>query len=74
MKPVFDSSAIRFDILRQRAYNLRWAEQEEGVIPLTAADMDFPCAPEIVKAVTDYAQAGYFSYAPKMGFPESGRR
>ncbi len=70
MKPVFDSSAIRFDILRQRAYNLRWAEQEEGVIPLTAADMDFPCAPEIVKAVTDYAQAGYFSYAPKMGFPE----
>ena len=45
----FDNSAVRFDVLRRRAYNLRWAEQEEGVIPLTAADMDFPCAPEIVQ-------------------------
>ena len=70
MTPVFDSSTIHFDILRQRACNMRWAEQEEGVIPLTAADMDFPCAPEIVQAVVSYAQAGYFSYTPKTGLPE----
>ena len=31
MIPSFDNSTIHFDILRQRAYNLRWAEQEEGV-------------------------------------------
>ena len=55
MIPSFDNSTIHFDILRQRAYNLRWAEQEEGVIPLTAADMDFPCAPEIVQAIVSYS-------------------
>lgn len=66
----FDNSAVRFDVLRRRAYNLRWAEQEEGVIPLTAADMDFPCAPEIVQDIVAYAQAGYFSYTPKTGLPE----
>lgn len=70
MIPSFDNSTIHFDILRQRAYNLRWAEQEEGVIPLTAADMDFPCAPEIVQAIVSYSQAGYFSYTPKTGLPE----
>lgn len=66
----FDTDAIRFDVLRKRAYNLRWAEQEEGVIPLTAADMDFPCAAPIVEALVDYAREGYFSYTPKRGLPE----
>ena len=65
----FDNDAIRFDVLRQRAYNMRWAEQDTGVIPLTAADMDFSCSPDIVQAIVEYAQAGYFSYTPKTGFP-----
>ena len=43
----FSNGSIRFDILRQRAFNLRWAEVPEDVIPLTAADPDFPAAPEI---------------------------
>ena len=73
MGVVFDNSAIRFDVLRRRAYNQRWAEQEEGVIPLTAADMDFPCAKPIVDAIVEYAQAGYFSYTPKRGLPEFRR-
>ena len=66
----FGNETIKFDVLKERAYNLRWAEVPEGVIPLTAADSDFPVAPEIVEAICDYAKAGYFSYTPKMGFPE----
>lgn len=66
----FNNDSVNFDVLKKRAYNLRWAEVPEGVIPLTAADSDFPVAPEIVDAIVDYAKAGYFSYTPKTGFPE----
>ncbi|HPD89273.1 MAG TPA: pyridoxal phosphate-dependent aminotransferase [Oscillospiraceae bacterium] len=65
----FSNGSIRFDILRQRAFNLRWAEVPEDVIPLTAADPDFPAAPEISEAIGDYCAGGYFSYTPKRGFP-----
>ena len=47
----FGNDAVNFDVLKQRAYNLRWAEMPGGVIPLTAADSDFPCASEIVDAI-----------------------
>ena len=60
---------IKFDVLRQRAYNMRWAEQDTDVIPLTAADHDFPCAPEVVQALQDYIKEGYFTYTPHRGFP-----
>ena len=43
----FDHKAIDFNTLKERAFNQRWAEQEAGVIPLTAADPDFKVAPEI---------------------------
>ena len=36
----FKNESIKFDVLRKRAYNMRWAEVPEGVIPLTAADSD----------------------------------
>ena len=65
----FTNENINFDVLRQRAYNMRWAEQEKDVIPLTAADHDFPCAPEVVQALEDYIKAGYFTYTPHRGFP-----
>ena len=42
---LFSSSNINFDALRRKAFNFRWAEVEDGVIPLTAADPDFPAAP-----------------------------
>ena len=67
---LFGNSSINFETLRRRAYNLRWAEQPDDVIPLTAADTDFPCAPEIVDAIVDYTKGRYFSYTPKLGFPE----
>lgn len=66
----FDNSAIKLDVLKKRAYNYRWAEVDDGVIPLTAADPDYPVAPEIRKAMIDYIQDGYFSYTPKLGYPE----
>ena len=66
----FDNTQIRLDVLKKRAYNYRWAEVEEGVIPLTAADPDYPVAPEIQEAMIDYIQDGYFSYTPKLGYPE----
>ncbi len=46
---------------------MRWATVPEGVIPLTTADLDFPCAPEIVEAITRYATDRYFSYSPPEG-------
>ena len=66
---MFSSETINFHILRERAYNLRWATVPAGVIPFTAADPDFPCAPEIAEAITKYTQARYFSYGPPTGLP-----
>ena len=43
----FDRFHIDQQLLRQRAFNLRWATVDEDVIPLTAADPDFPVAAEI---------------------------
>ena len=63
----FTNKQINFDILKERAHNLRWAEVPDGVIPLTAADHDFPCAPEVVEALTDYIKDGYFPYIENHG-------
>lgn len=43
-KELFSHEQIDFDTLKKNAYNYRWAEVREGVIPLTAADSDFPSA------------------------------
>lgn len=69
----FTNSEINLKVLKKRAYNLRWAEVEDGVIPLTAADPDFPASVRIKDALIEYIQGGYFSYTPKRGFPEFGK-
>lgn len=66
----FDDENVNLDVLKRKAYNLRWAEVEEGVIPLTAADPDFPCPPMVKQAMLDYISDGYFSYTPKAGFDD----
>lgn len=63
----FDNKNVNLNALKKKAYNLRWAEVEDGVIPLTAADPDFPCPPCVKQAMFDYIEDGYFSYTPKMG-------
>lgn len=67
---LFDSSSIKLDVLKKRAFNYRWAEVPEGTIPLTAADPDYPVAPEIRVALQEYISDGYFSYTPKLGYPD----
>lgn len=66
----FSNENVNIEALKKKAFNYRWAEVEEGVIPLTAADPDFPVAKEIRQAIYDYLEDGYFSYTPKLGFPE----
>jgi len=65
----FDDDQVRLDLLRERAFNLRWATLPEDVIPLTAADPDFPIAPVIREAITAYTAGGVFSYGPADGLP-----
>jgi len=66
----FAHKDIDLAVLKKRAFNIRWAEVDEGVIPLTAADPDFKCAPEIRQALIDYINEGYFSYTPKLGYDD----
>jgi len=67
---LFSDENVRLDVLKRRAYNYRWAEVPEGVIPLTAADPDFPAPEAVGGAMIEYIRGGYFSYTPKLGFPE----
>ncbi len=66
----FRDDAVPLNLLRQRAHNLRWAEQPDGVIPLTAADPDFPAAPVIREAIVRYGDSGVFSYGPPGGLAD----
>ncbi len=67
--PSFDHESINYQALKERAFNLRWATVPNGVLPLTAADPDFPVAPEISQAIQEYAKVGVFSYGPSEGLP-----
>lgn len=68
MTKLFTNDSINFNLLKERAYNLRWAQVPEGVIPLTAADPDFPCAPQIAEALTRFVKDRYFPYVPAEGY------
>lgn len=67
---MFENNTVNLSVLKQRAFNLRWATVPEGVIPLTAADPDFPCATEITDAIIRFSKDRYFSYGPSEGMPE----
>jgi aminotransferase len=67
---MFDPRTIDLHILRKRAFNLRWAAVPEGVIPLTAADPDFPSAPEIADSICRFVKDRYLCYGPPEGLPE----
>ncbi|MEX2641445.1 MAG: pyridoxal phosphate-dependent aminotransferase [Balneolales bacterium] len=58
------------EVLKKRAYNSRWATVPDGVIPLTAADPDFPSAPEIAEAICRFTKDRYLCYGPPEGMPE----
>jgi aspartate/methionine/tyrosine aminotransferase len=67
---LFADERVKLDLLRKRAYNGRWAMQPPDVIPLTAADPDFPVALEIREAVKAYVDDGLLGYGPVEGLPE----
>lgn len=67
---MFQQGSVNLEILKRRAFNLRWATVPEGVIPLTAADPDFPSAPEIAEAIIRFTKDRYLSYGPAEGLPE----
>lgn len=66
---MFQDYDVNLPVLRERAYNLRWATLPQDVIPLTAADPDFPCAPQITEAISQHISSGYMSYGPPEGLP-----
>ncbi|HXB22397.1 MAG TPA: pyridoxal phosphate-dependent aminotransferase [Candidatus Solibacter sp.] len=66
----FSDDAVPLDLLRERAFNLRWAQQPADVIPLTAADPDFPVCPAIREELARYVSDGIFSYVPAEGLPQ----
>lgn len=68
--PLFAADQVDVPTLRARAFNYRWAAHPDGVIPLTAADSDFPVAGEILEALREYLRAGYLPYGPAEGLPE----
>ena len=68
--PLFAAESVDETTLRARAFNHRWADQPAGVIPLTAADPDFPVADDILDAMRNYLKAGYLSYGPAEGLPD----
>ena len=70
MQYSFDHQSVNLPLLKTRAYNYRWADVPDGVIPLTAADPDFPVGNFVTDAIVDYAQSGVFSYGPPQGLPE----
>lgn len=66
----FADDAVPLELLRKRAFNLRWAQQPDDVIPLTAADPDFRIAPAIQERLTQYIKDGVLSYGPPEGLPQ----
>lgn len=66
----FADDAVPMELLRKRAFNLRWAQQPSDVIPLTAADPDFRISPAIQEHLVHYIQEGVMSYGPPEGLPQ----
>ena len=67
---MFENNSINLELLKKRAYNLRWATFPSDVIPLTAADPDFPSAPEIAESISVFIKDRYFCYGPPEGLPD----
>jgi aspartate/methionine/tyrosine aminotransferase len=67
---MFKNNTINLELLKKRAHNLRWATVADGVIPLTAADPDFPSAPEISEAICSFAKDRYYCYGPAEGLTD----
>ncbi len=66
---LFGDAQVPLMALRRQAFNLRWASQPPDVLPLTAADPDFPVAAPVREAIARHAAQGLFCYGPAEGLP-----
>jgi aspartate/methionine/tyrosine aminotransferase len=55
------------NFLTENAFNMRWANMEEGHIPLTAADWDIEASVAVSEAITAYLQFNSFPYGNNSG-------
>jgi aspartate/methionine/tyrosine aminotransferase len=60
-------NSIPYSFLKSNAFNLRWAEVADDVIPLTAADGDLPFSPEISQAIINASENNLFPYGQPQG-------
>lgn len=67
MKEIFD--AITLEDCRGHSGS-KWQTHPETVLPLWVADMDFPIAPEIQKAIVERVNRGFVGYPLHGGDPE----
>lgn len=68
-RDLFTDDKVNFEILKERATGMRWGAVPDGVIPLTAADPDFPPARIICDKMIEYIDGGYFPYPTQTGIP-----
>ena len=65
-KGLFADDQVDLELLRKYAF-WRWGALPPDVIPLTAADPDFPVAQEIRQAIKVHAEGGLLGYGPTEG-------
>jgi aspartate/methionine/tyrosine aminotransferase len=70
MAGAFDDAAVPRRLLRERAFNLRWAQLPVDVIPLTTADCDFPVSEVVRERLTRHIADGLLCYGSPEGLPE----
>ncbi|WP_267245397.1 pyridoxal phosphate-dependent aminotransferase [Streptomyces sp. PR69] len=66
---LFDDSQIQPELLRRRSH-IRWGTYPPDVIPLTAAEADFPAPQAVTDAVIQSLADGYFFYSSPDGLIE----
>ncbi|CAN5831189.1 PatB family C-S lyase [soil metagenome] len=72
--PPANTHAASFDALSEATLRARpcakWRHYPDDVLPLWVADMDFPVAPEIKRAIVDQLDRDLLGYGPKSGMPD----
>ena len=68
IRALFSHENVNRAKLGKRSY-MRWNALPDGVIPLTAADPDFPVAAEISEVVREFADDGLMGYGLLGGLP-----
>ncbi|MGW3472572.1 pyridoxal phosphate-dependent aminotransferase [Saccharopolyspora sp. NPDC000995] len=66
---LFADAKVNQEALRRRSMT-RWGANQPDVIPLTAAESDFPAPQVVIDAITAFLEDGYLPYTPPDGMLE----